>query len=422
MKDAENTLWGRQRKLLVVDDAISIRNLLTRLLEPHGFIIESAENGREALALMEETAFDLVITDIAMPVMDGLVLTRTIMGTRPVDIIVITGKIDQYSYDQVVSLGASDYIEKPFSAEELLLRVKRVLRERQLKAEAVQLQQEKEQASRFEAIGQLAAGIAHEINTPIQYIGDNVQFIGDSFQDLLSLLETVTKLVQEEKMTAFGQAFDRAAEAADLAFICREIPVAVEQTQEGVGRIKQIIRAMKNFSHPGKKEHTMADLNRCIQSTVIISKNEWKYIADLDLDLDEGLPEVRCNPGELNQVFLNLIVNACHAIEEKMGNGAGEKGKILIRTQSSPDSIEIQIEDSGTGIPEQVVDRIFDPFFTTKEIGKGTGQGLSIAKSIVVQRHNGTIDVETLAGEGTRFVIRLPLDTGDDEGRQAVSG
>lgn len=361
-------------KVLIVDDAASIRNLLTKLLEPQGFIVAGAANGQDALELLKRQSFDLVITDIVMPVMDGLALTRQIAGRGPQDVIVMTGKIDRYSYDQVVLLGASDYIEKPFSAEEILLRVKRVLRERRLRTEAIRLQKEKEQASRFEAIGQLAAGIAHEINTPIQYIGDNVQFIGESFQDVLDLLDRVQTMIREEGSDDLRNRFSRAAQDADLDFISREIPVAIEQTQEGVGRIKQIIRAMKNFSHPGKKEHAMADLNRCIETTVIISKNEWKYIADLDLDLDEQLPEIPCNPGELNQVFLNLIVNACHAIEDKLAGASGEKGRIGIRTRCRENGVEIEVEDTGTGIPDPVKDRILILFLRPRRSGKGPGR------------------------------------------------
>ena len=411
MRNSDSGSPSPQPRLLVVDDAASIRNLLMRLLIPQGFAVESAENGQEALALLKKVSFDLVITDIAMPIMDGLTLTREITRTLSVDIIVITGKIDEYSYDHVVSLGASDYIEKPFSAEEILLRVKRVLRERALRVESLRLHQEKEQASRFEAIGQLAAGIAHEINTPIQYIGDNVQFLGESFQDLLDLLDGVGKLIDKDGGASLGEGFQKASKEADLDFIVREIPIAVEQTREGVGRIKEIIRAMKNFSHPGTETHAMADLNQCIKATVVITKNEWKYIADLDVDLDENLPEIKCNPGELNQVFLNLIVNACHAVEEKLAGSSGTKGDIRIRTRCRENSVEIEVADTGTGIPEHIRDRIFDPFFTTKEIGKGTGQGLSITRSIVVKRHNGTIDVETWPGKGTRFVIRLPISS-----------
>ena len=410
MNTSGNGEKNRPHRILVVDDARSVQNLLVRILESEGFRVQVAGNGKEALAELRKEDFDLVITDIAMPVMDGLTLTREIAETQPLDVIVITGKISQFSYDQVVSLGASDYVEKPFSPEEILLRVRRVLFERDLKSEATRLQQEKEQVSRFEAIGQLAAGIAHEINTPTQYIGDNVQFIGESFGEILELVERLKKAILDRGDPELERVLDRAAREADLDFIRREIPLAVEQTREGVDRIKQIIRAMKGFSHPGSDEHTMANLNNCIESTVVISKNEWKYIADLELDLDDHLPEIRCNPGELNQVFLNLIVNACHAIEDKIVSPSGQKGRIRIHTRTVEGGVEVAVADSGTGIPEDLVGRIFDPFFTTKEIGKGTGQGLAIARAIVTQRHRGKIEVETHPGQGTRFVIRLPLE------------
>lgn len=208
-----------------------------------------------------------------------------------------------------------------------------MLLERDLKTEAARLQQEKEQVSRFEAIGQLAAGIAHEINTPIQYIGDNVQFIGESFSEILELVQQLQKIISDQGNPELEALVKEAIGEADIDFVRREIPLAAEQTREGVDRIKQIIRAMKGFSHPGKEEHTMANLNNCIESTVIISKNEWKYIADLELDLEEHLPEIYCNPSEMNQVFLNLIVNACHSIEDKLVSCSGEKGRIRIHTR-----------------------------------------------------------------------------------------
>ena len=401
-----------QAPILIVDDEPSIRRLVSRILDDAGYGSETAANGREALDKLKTGQFDLVISDISMPVMDGLKLTEEVVRTLGTDVIIMTGKITGYSYNQAILQGASDYIQKPFSPEELVLRTQRVLRERRLKQEAIARQAEQAQSQRLESIGQLAAGIAHEINTPIQYIGDNTTFIRDSFEDLNRMIQALLDLFSAARKgqvepAVLNRVTDALAET-DFEFVNQELPVAIDQTLEGVSRIKGIIRAMKDFSHPGDDGHTLASINQCIQSTSTISKNEWKYVADLELDLDPDLPDIRCNPGELNQVFLNLIVNAGHAIAERLGQNTREKGKINIRTQWADQAVSICISDTGTGIPDDIVEKIFDPFFTTKEIGKGTGQGLAIVRSIVVNRHHGQIKVKTRSGSGTTFWITLP--------------
>jgi PAS domain S-box-containing protein len=268
------------------------------------------------------------------------------------------------------------------------------------------------QAQKLESIGQLAAGIAHEINTPTQYIGDNVRFLRDAFHDLKSLLANYERL----SAAANGESLSSEAmqevlarvKAADAEYLLEEIPKAIEQTLEGVTRVSELVSAMKEFSHPGVKERTQLDLNRAIQSTITVARNEWKYVADLETEFDPALPLISCQPGEFNQVILNLIVNAAHAIADVIGKGSAKKGTILVRTLNCPEWAEVRIQDTGTGIPAKVRDRVFDPFFTTKEIGKGTGQGLAIARSVVVEKHGGSIHFETEEGKGTTFIIRLP--------------
>jgi PAS domain S-box-containing protein len=268
------------------------------------------------------------------------------------------------------------------------------------------------QAQRLESVGQLAAGIAHEINTPTQYIGDNVRFLKDAFLDLKGLLATYGRLlVAAQESTLSGetaQEIAKEADQTDAVYLLDEIPKAIEQTLEGVTRVSTLVSAMKEFSHPGTKEKVLLDLNHAIQSTITVARNEWKYVAEMETDFDPSLPFVQCQPGEFNQVILNLIVNAAHAIADVVAKGGVEKGKIRIQTRNCTDYAEIRVEDTGTGIPEKVRARIFDPFFTTKEIGKGTGQGLSIARSVVVDKHHGTIHFETAEGKGTTFIIRLP--------------
>jgi signal transduction histidine kinase len=272
-------------------------------------------------------------------------------------------------------------------------------------------------AQKLESVGQLAAGIAHEINTPTQYIGDNVRFVQDAFHGLKSLWEKYQGLTQatqpDERFAAILADIAATAENVDATYLIEEIPRAIDQALEGVNRVSTLVSAMKEFSHPGTKEKIPVDLNHAIESTITVSRNEWKYVADLEMDFDESLERVLVLPGEFNQVILNLIVNAAHAIADANRSNGSEKGRIRVQTRKLAAAAEIRIADSGTGVPEKIRNRIFDPFFTTKEIGKGTGQGLAIAHSVVVDKHGGTIRFESEEGNGTTFIICLPHEGGN---------
>jgi two-component system NtrC family sensor kinase len=278
------------------------------------------------------------------------------------------------------------------------------------------------QAQKLEAVGQLAAGIAHEINTPIQYIGDNIRFIEDSFAGLGQLLRDFQQLaaaVQTGSVTpALMATVESSARTADITYLSQEIPLAVEQSLEGLARVTNIVRAMKEFSHPGTHEKIEVDLNRAIEATVTVARNEWKYVADMEMDLAPDLPKVRCHPSEFNQVILNLIVNAAHAIGDVVQKAQGSKGVIKIRTRPDGSWVEITISDTGTGIPESIRHRVFDPFFTTKEVGKGTGQGLAIARSVIADKHGGILTFESETGRGTTFHIRLPTGECAEPGKK----
>jgi signal transduction histidine kinase len=187
-----------------------------------------------------------------------------------------------------------------------------------------------------------------------------------------------------------------------------EVPRAIEQTLDGVNRVAKIVRAMKEFSHPSSEGKVAADVNRLIDNTITVANNEWKYVADLVRDFDPSLPLVPCIAGELNQVILNLIVNAAHAIGESIKADPGRKGIITITTRAAEAGVEIRVKDTGTGIPVEARAKIFDPFFTTKAVGKGTGQGLTIAHGVIVKKHGGRLSFETEMGVGTTFVIHLP--------------
>lgn len=270
------------------------------------------------------------------------------------------------------------------------------------------------QAQKLESIGQLAAGIAHEINTPIQYVGDNIRFLNDAFNDLCKVIERYKKMHTVCKAGAVTDELimevETTEQEVDVEYLTEEIPKAIQQSLEGVDRVAKIVRAMKEFSHPGTDEKTPIDINKAIESTLTVTRNEWKYVADMVTVFDTSLPMVPCLPDAFNQVILNIIINAAHAIGDVVENGKNGKGIITVTTNNCEDCAEIRIQDTGTGIPESIRSKIFDPFFTTKEVGKGTGQGLTIAHDIVVNKHGGTITFETEVGKGTAFIIRLPLD------------
>jgi len=274
------------------------------------------------------------------------------------------------------------------------------------------LELELEHAHRLEAVGQLAAGIAHEINTPIQYVGDNIHFLEEAFRDQHAVVTRYEQLRQAalesaitpELVDQLGQALD----AADMDYLSREVPRAIVQSLEGIECVASIVRAMKAFAHPGHKDKAAADLNKALADALIVARNEIKYVADVETDFGE-LPPVVCLIGELNQVFLNVLINAADAIREVM-NATGQRGRITVRTRRTGDQILIAIGDTGCGIPPDIASKIFDMFFTTKEVGRGSGQGLAFARAIVVDKHGGRIMFEPNQPQGTTFLLQLPIE------------
>ncbi len=328
-------------------------------------------------------------------------------STNWVYAILLTGRNRPEDIVEAFQAGASDHVSKPFRKEELLARLA-------VGARIIALQMELSQAQKLESVGQLAAGIAHEINTPTQYVGDNTRFLKDAFGDISTVLDSFGKLLQATKSgTVDGQLVaevEATLKQADVEYLTEEIPQAIDQSLSGVEQVAKIVRAMKEFSHPGTEEKSLVDLSQAIETTITVAHSEWKYVAEMETEFDSELPQVSCLPAELNQVFLNLIVNAAHAIGDTLGDDATKKGTITVGTRRDGEWVEIFIRDTGTGIPEDVRSRIFDPFFTTKGVGKGTGQGLAIARSVVVNKHDGTIACETELGQGTTFLVRLPLE------------
>jgi two-component system NtrC family sensor kinase len=538
---------GAQHTVLIVDDDKNTRETLGIILKAGGYSIMTASSGKEALSFLDAALPSLVLSDVSMPGMDGFELCRRLKNdpkTAHVPVVLVTGMISDEDLEKGIEAGADDYVKKPCDKEEILLRLRNILRlseahrkQRQLfdcasqgimavaidtkiivminramcamlgygedellgmsigaihpsdareeidrefaahgrkekstawnvpfkhkdgrmvyadistsviqfddamcvvgfyteatermKIEAkLRLDEDKllfmeaelRHAQKMEAVGRLASGIAHEINTPTQFVGDNTRFLQQSFADLIPVIDSCVNMISAVRSgnSAHEAAAlcEKAMSEADIDYLKEEIPKAAKQSLEGIERVATIVRAMKEFAHPGSKEKTHVDLNRLIESTVTVSRNEWKYTADMKLDLSP-LPLVHCLPGEINQVLLNLIVNAAHTISDAAKlNGSNDKGMISISTKQTNGHVEIRIKDTGMGIPEDIRDKIMEPFFTTKEVGRGTGQGLAIARSVIVDKHHGKLSFESEVGHGTIFVIVLPLEAGDSQ-------
>lgn len=310
-----------------------------------------------------------------------------------------------------VILSASVMKDEATGKEKIVLVAFDVSERRALEAQLLQSQ-------KLESVGQLAAGIAHELNTPIQYIRDNMSFLSAEFEriksivsDCLVLSEAISKgpVPKQVALDLLSRAKD-----SEITYLLNEIPTAIQETLNGAESVARIVRAMKDFSHPGTTELVEVDLNKTIQSVATISRNEWKYVAELVLDLDQGLPAVPCYVGELNQALLNVIVNAAHAIEDSLKVRGEDRGVLTIATKhrEADHEVDIMVTDSGTGIPEHVQPRIFEPFFTTKEVGRGSGQGLAIVYATIVKKHKGKLSFRTEVGKGTTFVITLDATLG----------
>jgi len=421
-------MTGSAATILIVDDEIKNRKLLEALLQPEGYFTLGAANGEDALASIAKRPPDLILLDMMMPSMNGYQVAGKLKAnaaTSNIPIIMVTAQIDRSARLAGLNAGVEEFLTKPVDRAELWLRVRNLLRlktlgddlrkhsamlEQLVQARTASLAAINEQlreemrrrqtaevelrlAQKLEAVGRLAAGIAHEVNTPTQYISDSAHFLRSAFADLL-------------KSIAVMDAAQPALRDPDFQFLRKEIPRAVERIIEGTQRVAAIVRAMSDFSHPGTGEKIVSDLNRALEATLLIAKNEYKYVATVDLQCGD-IPEIVCNVGELSQVFLNLIVNSAHALADAGRDSA--TGRIRIRTQLVDEWVEVNFEDNGRGIPEEIITKIYDPFFTTKEVGRGSGQGLAIARTIVVDKHEGYIGVVSTPNVGTCFTLRLPV-------------
>jgi two-component system NtrC family sensor kinase len=459
-------------RVLVIDDNEKIHLALRALLRAGGrgrpaergvcerelfgssageaFVVDGARCGEDGLekvcrAMSDGRRFAIAFIDLCMPGWDGVETTERIWEADPdLQVVLVTGSADVPWAEIRRRVGFRDnflVLKKPFEPVEVRQIVQALARKWELNsavaerinelenrllarnvelellaerlqreaAERARMEVELQVSHKLEAVGQLASGIAHEINTPIQYVSDSLHFLQSAGRDMRALIEAYrAERAVIEAAPAGAEALARLSEAedaADLEYVDEALPKAMQRVFAGLETVATLVRSMNEFAHPGQRELAPADLRRGIENTVTVARNAYKYVADVVLELEE-IPLVTSNAGELNQVFLNLIVNAAHAIADR---GDPElRGTITLRTASDGDSVVISISDTGCGIPQAVRDRIFEPFFTTKEVGRGTGQGLVIARSIV-QQHGGSLSFETECGKGTTFFIRLPV-------------
>lgn len=322
-------------------------------------------------------------------------------------------------FDRFVSVVDEAYQ----SADNARLSVERTLelmsnellqRNDQLQLDLVEIKRlglELRQADKLRAVGQLAAGVAHEINTPIQFVSDSLSFLQDAMSDFARLLADGREVCEhvrrgEDALPALAT-LERLSHELEADYLLREFPLALERAREGIGRVAQIVGALKDFGRPDQRDRSFSDLNRGLSNTLVIARGELRQV-DLEVELGE-LPAIPCYAGDMNQVFLNLLVNAAHAIEERF-RGTAERGVIRVRSWLEESYACVEIADNGQGIPADDRHRIFEPFFTTKPVGRGTGQGLAISRSIVIDKHGGSISFDSEVGHGTRFVVKLPLE------------
>lgn len=440
-------------QILLVEDSSLLTDLISGWIREWGHSVITVGRGEDALDALERGRIDVVVTDLGLPTMSGHELIREIRRNGwNVPVIVLSAASDKAAVLEAVHHGVSDFVDKDEHPHLLRTAIERAIdrlrlvhenrallhqlramnealeaqvrdrtraveeANRQLRAEMserLRAEAELNLSQKLEAVGRLAAGVAHEINTPIQFVTDSAQFMREATVQFVDLLKRYRQLRLEVES---GRSVEReglqmladAEEQADLDYLLENAQRATERIIDGLGRVSSIVRAMKEFAHPDRGEKVRFDLNRAIESTLTMTRNEYKYVAELESDFGD-IPPILGFPGEINQVILNLVVNAAHAIEDVVA-GTAQRGRIVVRTHRAQDSVVVSVADTGSGISESVQPRIFEPFFTTKGVGKGTGQGLAIARSAVVDKHGGELSFETEPGQGTTFFVRLPID------------
>jgi signal transduction histidine kinase len=393
--------------IAIVEDQKSVREYLKAILAEHHQVsaFESADGLYQFLDTSTVGPVQLVLTDLNLEESDGKAVVLE-MNRRDIPTIVITGEQSFEKESEVLAVGAFDYIRKPVNADILLHRVNLHLRLREEQHRVEQTQEQLIQSEKLAALGQLAAGVAHEINNPIGFVTSNANLVS---KYVTKLNDAMNQFETDSAAELSGEAlllFTRWKATSKIEKILNDLTELSQESIEGLDRVKEIVKDLKEYAHTGEIKFEPADINKQLTSTVNLLRNEIKYKAEVSMNLSD-IPPVPCIVSQINQVFVNIIVNACHAIPEF--------GNLTISSETDGDFVLVNITDDGTGMPKEIIRKIFDPFFTTKEVGKGTGIGLAITKSII-DRHSGKLDVRSAEGVGTTFSIRLPIEqTGSPE-------
>jgi len=424
-------------RLLIVEDNLLNLKVAKHLLNRNMIDIEilTTQLGKEALKMLEEEVIDIILLDIVMPDINGVEILRTVKSNpnkSDIKVIMFSSLMDKATLKECFEIGASDYITKPIDEVDFIARLKTAIKEKELEnrskvyiekikkqnAELVDLNQQLNdtqsqliQQEKLAAIGHLAAGVAHEINNPLGFVISNYstlkKYVGkyrkgmEIFSGTYNLYKNGNK-INEDVISNIITFFKK----NDFEFIDEDIDDLFDDTFSGLDRVKKIVTELRNFSRVNAfEELEVYDLNDGIRNTLVISKNEIKYVANIEADYGK-LPEINAVGGQINQVILNLLMNAVAAIKSK---SESEMGLLQIKTYADNDYVYLSIKDSGTGIDQEHLNSIFNPFFTTKPVGEGTGLGLSISYDIIVNKHKGLLDVNSTIGEGTEFILGLPI-------------
>ena len=414
--------------ILIIDDTLTNLEVVSEALSDAGFDVAIATSGDRALQQLDRRLPDLILLDVMMPGIDGFETCRRIKAnarTCHVPIIFMTALTDTDSKIRALDLGAVDYISKPFHEKEVIVRVRTHLRlhyltqnlAEQVARKAAELQASQLQLIQHEkmsALGNLVAGVAHEINNPTGCIVGNINVVQDSINDLFGVID-----LYRQRFPQPGTAIESELEAIDLEYLREDLPKLVKAMQDGGNRIKAISQSLRTFSRSDSDQRQEFNLHEGLNSTVLILRHRLKANSqrpEIEVVTDYGaLPNINCFPGQLNQVFMNVLSNAIDALDESnVGRSFAEitanPNRIVIRTTLEKDQVKVAIADNGSGMSDEVKAQLFNHFFTTKQVGKGTGLGLAIARQIMVEKHEGAIQVNSTLGQGTEFMLVLPIN------------
>lgn len=398
-------------KIMVVDDDESMRLMMTDALDEQDFNVIEAETGAEAIDLLKTQSADAILLDVNMPGEDGFTICdkiRKAEHTANIPVLMVTGCDDHDSIEKAYAVGATDFITKPMNWDLLPYRVAYIIKTSKAQDELAEAHNQLLQSEKLASIGQLAAGIAHEINNPVGFISSNIGTLEEYVKNLIEIISVYESSEDKINDDQSREAIQSKKSDLDLEYIKTDIVDLLGESNDGVIRVKKIVQDLKDFARTDKAEFEPADINACIDSTLNVANNEIKYNSTVVKEYGD-LPKVECISSQINQVLLNLIVNAGHAIEKQ--------GTITIRTRVEGENVVIEVEDTGKGVKPENINKIFDPFFTTKPVGTGTGLGLSVSYGII-SKHNGRIEVDSELGRGTKFSIFLPIKAAVDRQKE----